>query len=100
MSEDKIEDAIIVEKGSPEKEKDVDIKQDGAKKPGISPRQQDQLNELMDLLTSGNGYLVTVTIAASDKLNHYLITNNFPEVDVLKSLKAVKELAIERLEKA
>ena len=87
-----IEDAVIrkvdeVKKDEgPGKDKDVEL-------PKIDPK----LEELISFLKNGSGYLVTVTTVNNGRLNHHLLSNNFAEIDVLKSLAATEKLAVERL---
>jgi hypothetical protein len=56
------------------------------------------LDELIAFLRNGDGYLATVTVLSNGKLSHHMLTKNFPELDLLKSLNAVKKMAVERLE--
>ena len=56
------------------------------------------LEELISLLRNGTGYLAAITILSGEKLSHHLLTKNFPEIDCLKSINAVKKMIVERLE--
>jgi hypothetical protein len=56
------------------------------------------LDELIAFLRNGDGYLATVTVLSNQKLSHHLLTKNFLDLDILKSLNAVKKMAVERLE--
>ena len=55
------------------------------------------LEELITFLQQADGYLTTVTVLSNGKLNHHLITKNFPDLDILKSLAAVEKMSVERL---
>ena len=55
------------------------------------------LEELVTFLKNADGYLATVTILSNGKLNHHLITKNFPDLDILKSIAAVEKMSVERL---
>lgn len=65
--------------------------------PVAEQQKQAQLDELFTLLKGGSGYLATVTVLSNGKLTHHMLTNNFPEIDVLKSIGAVERMAVERL---
>jgi len=58
----------------------------------------DSIMEITDKLKDADGYMVTVTVLAKGQLTHSLTTNSFPRVDMLKSIKAVKELVVKDLE--
>lgn len=62
-------------------------------------KKQEQLDELFTYLKTGSGYLITVTTISNGRLNHHLVTQDFPEIDILKSLAATEKLAVERLKK-
>ena len=55
------------------------------------------LEELVTFLKNADGYLATVTILSNGKLNRHLITKNFPDLDILKSIAAVEKMSVERL---
>lgn len=68
--------------------------------PELSPvalKRKEQLDELFSLMNNAAGYLVTVTTLSNGKLNHHLVTQSFPEIDILKSIGAAEKLAVERL---
>ena len=95
MSEEKVEDAVIVKsqdtlKDSPEKDNDPTISK-------LDPKVKEQLDELFEYLNSGPRYLITVHTLNNGKLNHHILTNNFPDVDILKSIGSAEKLAVERL---
>ena len=63
----------------------------------ISDSKSAQLEELFDFLKNNTGYLIAVTILSNGKLKHQLITSDFPEIDVIKSIASYEKLAVERL---
>lgn len=86
----------------PKNEKVVDAKVTPvASEPVIHPvppnRKHEQVEELFNFLKNGSGYLVTLTTISNGKLNHHLLTQDFPEVDMLKSLAAAEKLVVEKL---
>lgn len=61
------------------------------------PKEQG-IEDLLILAKNCNSYLITISIPQGDKINHHLVTKNFPEIEVLKSLKKIKEMAVDRIE--
>lgn len=57
------------------------------------------LEELLEKAKTADGYMVTITTVNGQKLEHSLVINTFERVNMLPSLKEVKELVIEELEK-
>lgn len=57
------------------------------------------LKELNQALEKSVGYFVGVTLFDGKGLNHYFLTENFPQSDLLRSLTKIKGLVIEELEK-
>ena len=55
------------------------------------------LEELIAFLKNGDGYSAAITILSNGKLNHHLLTKNFPDLDLLKSASAVEKMIVERL---
>ena len=55
------------------------------------------LDELVKLLKNGDGYFSTITVLSNQRLSHHLITKNFPDLDILKSIAAIEKMAVERL---
>ena len=93
---DKIEDAQI-KKVEPETKGTSGLKDTVPEKPHFI-KKQEQLDELFDYLKKGQSYLVGVTTLSNGKLNHNILVNNFPEVDMLKSIKAHRDLVVNKLE--
>ena len=67
-------------------------------KPG-KPEQESnpELEELVSYLRNGDGYFATVTVLKNGQLNHHILTKSFPDLDILKSIQAVKNMSVERL---
>jgi hypothetical protein len=63
----------------------------------IPVKESDKLDELVSFMRKSTGYMVTITVLNNGTLTHNLITENFPEIDILKSLDKVEKLAVERL---
>jgi hypothetical protein len=57
----------------------------------------DKLDELVAFMRKSTGYMVTITVLNNGSLTHNLITEKFPDLDILKSLVNVEKLAVERL---
>jgi hypothetical protein len=58
-----------------------------------------ELAELTEKLKVATGYMVTISILTeAGKIEHSLLTNNFPKVDMLLSHNYVKKLIIKNLE--
>jgi hypothetical protein len=62
-------------------------------------KKKDNLDEIVAFLRSGNGYLLAMTVLKNGKLTHHLLTENFPNLDILKSIYAAEQEAVERLKK-
>ena len=77
----------------------AEVKQVGA--PGTfptpNPKKVERLEELFNYLKNSQGFLITVTTISGGKLNHRLLTEEFPELDILKSISQAEKLAVERL---
>ena len=59
------------------------------------------INNASDLnlaLQLSEGYMISVTLKDKGELNHYLLTKDFPKLDMLKSLKKSRDLVVENLE--
>jgi len=90
MDENRIESEIIdVEKVV---EINKSIKEEQAK---IT---KEQMSELFSAATNSEGFLVGLTTLNNGELKHYLIVNKFPESDMLKASKEIKNLIIQKLE--
>ncbi len=60
----------------------------------------DELDELTKLLKKARGYQLTVSIMdRNGRLDHRLMTKEFPSVDMLRSHVKTKELIVEDLER-
>ena len=57
----------------------------------------DAANIIEILKNSSKRYMITLTLLSNDKLGHMVLTKNFPELDVLKSIAACEKIAVERL---
>ena len=57
------------------------------------------LEELQEMTDKSKGYLITATLFDGKKLQHYLLTKEFPKVDLLTSFAEVKELVVAESEK-
>lgn len=55
------------------------------------------IGELASFLSKSEGYMVSVTILKDGKLNHHLIRQSFPDIDILKSINEVEKIAVEYL---
>ena len=65
---------------------------------GVEEKEVDtNLEELVSFLCNADGYLATITVLSNGKLNHHLLTKNFLDLDILKSLAAVEKMSVERL---
>jgi hypothetical protein len=60
-------------------------------------KQKDRLDDLFMLMRESTGYMVNFSILRNNKLNHYAIVSDFPELDILRSIKEYEKLAVERL---
>lgn len=49
-------------------------------------------------LETSDGFMIALTTLHDGKLQHYLLTDKFPNLDILPSLHKSRELAVERLE--
>lgn len=58
----------------------------------------DKIDELTEMLRNAEGYMIGVTLYERGKLTHYLVTEKFPAIDMLKSHAKVKEQIIESME--
>jgi len=59
----------------------------------------DNIGELQEVVKTAKGYMLGITILTKEEtLNHYLVSDNFPFLDMLKSLGRIKELVIKQLE--
>ena len=56
------------------------------------------IEELRSAVMKAEGYLVSVTIIEQGVLQHFLLTEKFPFVDMLRSHAQVKDLIIAKLE--
>lgn len=55
--------------------------------------------ELLERLENSRGYMLTISmLTLENKLEHTLITEGFPKLDMLPSLQEVKQLIIKELE--
>jgi len=59
----------------------------------------DKIDEMVEMLRNSEGYLLGITTLKEGKLTHYLVTEKFHPLDILKSLVKIKEQAVESLEK-
>jgi len=57
------------------------------------------LEELLEASKECAGYFVGITLFDGQKLNHYFVSENFPQSDMLRSLARVKGLVVEDLER-
>ena len=57
------------------------------------------VDDLKKAMEESEGYMVGVTLLNKGKLEHFFFTNNFPYLDFLRSLKHIKDLAVQQLEK-
>lgn len=57
-----------------------------------------RLEEIIGSAKQSEGYMLGLTLLNGGELKHYFIVKSFPDNDVLKSLKEIKELAIKKLE--
>jgi hypothetical protein len=61
---------------------------------------REDFKEILDEINKSRGYWLGITILNDDgNLKHYLVSNNFPKLDFLRSNKKIKELIIDDLEK-
>lgn len=61
---------------------------------------REDFKRIIEEVKEGVGYTMGITIIDKDrKLRHYLIADNFPKLDLLKSWAEIKRLIIEDLEK-
>lgn len=56
------------------------------------------LDELVEKVKTAEGYMVSVSLKTGDKIEHALITENFPKIDMLPAHNRLKELIVENLE--
>jgi len=62
-------------------------------------REINNLEDLKDVGEMAEGFMIGVSILNKGTIQHYLLTRDFPFVDMLKSWAKVKNLVIENLEK-
>jgi hypothetical protein len=62
-------------------------------------RQINDITSLTKALEESEGYALGITLFNKGILEHYLLTQSFPIVDLLKSIAKTKDLAVEELEK-
>jgi len=62
-------------------------------------KQISNIKELSEALGRSTGYFVGVTLFDGRGLNHFFLSENFPQNDLLRSLAKVKQLVVEDLEK-
>ena len=55
-------------------------------------------SELEIAMRISQGYMIAITLKEGDELSHYLLTKDFPKLDMLKSLKKSRDLIVENLE--
>jgi hypothetical protein len=60
-------------------------------------KQKDKLDDLFALMRESTGYMVNITILRNGRLNHHVLLSDFPDMDMLKSIKEYEKLAVERL---
>ncbi len=56
------------------------------------------VDELKMALEISDGYMVSVTVLENDELRTFLLTKDFPKLDMLPSLRGTKNLIVENLE--
>jgi hypothetical protein len=54
--------------------------------------------ELKKVMEESKGYLVSLTLLNDGKLEHHLLSKDFPYLDMLKSHRKQKDLIIKQLE--
>ena len=57
------------------------------------------LNEIPKACEDAVGYMIGLVLFDGQHFNRFYLTNNFPDSEILRSLKAVKELAVADLER-
>jgi len=61
-------------------------------------KQINNVKDLTEALNFSEGFMINVTLLNKGQLTHYLLTEKFPQLDMLRSLKSSKELVINKLE--
>lgn len=56
------------------------------------------IKELNLALDISDGYMISVTLLEDQELRTFLLTKNFPKLDMLPSLKKTKNLIVDNLE--
>lgn len=56
------------------------------------------IENLVEKLSVASGYMLAISILSEGKLEHTLITKDFPKADMLASHQRTKELIVENLE--
>lgn len=65
----------------------------------VNPLDREDFQELLKIISVSKGYMVGVTVLnEKNQLEHFLLSENFPKVEFLKSVKKIKELIINELE--
>ena len=54
--------------------------------------------DLEKVLENATGYMIAVSILKDDKVTPYFLTDNYPKLDMMKQMKKLREIAIEKLE--
>jgi|WetSurSiteA1Bulk_404760.scaffolds.fasta_scaffold01880_5 hypothetical protein len=57
------------------------------------------LNEIPKACEDSVGYMIGLVLFDGQHFNRFYLTNNFPDSEILRSLKAVKDLAVIDLER-
>jgi len=56
------------------------------------------VSDLEKVLENADGYMICVSVLKDEKLTPFFLTNNYPKLDMMKQMKRLREMAIEKLE--